>query len=94
MFDMILYIVMAVLSISMIGYIYRLVKGPSIPDRVVALDGIGVILISMVGVFSMIMRTSAFLDVILLLGILSFIGTASFSKFLAKGVVFDHERDH
>ncbi|MCU9612774.1 Na(+)/H(+) antiporter subunit F1 [Caldibacillus lycopersici] len=94
MFDTILYVVMAVLSISMVGFLYRLIKGPTVPDRVVALDAIGVILISMIAVFSMIMRTSAFLDVILLLGILSFIGTASFSKFLAKGVIFDRDRNH
>ncbi|MCU9595582.1 Na(+)/H(+) antiporter subunit F1 [Caldibacillus thermolactis] len=92
MFDIALYIVMVLLALAMVGFIYRLIKGPSIPDRVIALDGMGIVLISMVAVFSIILKTSAYLDVILLLGILSFIGTASFSKFLAKGVIF--ERDH
>ncbi|WP_033828025.1 Na(+)/H(+) antiporter subunit F1 [Bacillus andreraoultii] len=94
MFTIVLYIVMGTLALAMVGFIYRLIKGPSIPDRVIALDGMGIILISMVAVFSIIMRTSAYLDVILLLGILSFIGTAAFSKFLAKGVIFERDRNH
>lgn len=94
MIDIVLYIVLGCLALSMVGFIYRVIAGPSVADRVVALDAIGIVLISMVAVFSIIMRTSAFLDVILLLGILSFIGTAAFSKFLAKGVIFNHDRDH
>ncbi|WP_062350306.1 Na(+)/H(+) antiporter subunit F1 [Bacillus kwashiorkori] len=93
MFQTILIIVLATLTGAMVGFIYRLIKGPTTPDRVVALDAIGVTLISVTAVFSILLETSAFLDVILLLGILSFIGTTAFSKFLAKGVIFDRDRD-
>jgi len=78
--------------LSMIAVIYRLIKGPSHSDRVIALDTIGIFLIALVGLFSIFVRTSFFLDIILLLAILSFIGTVAFSKFIEKGEIFERDR--
>ncbi|PMX94968.1 Na(+)/H(+) antiporter subunit F, partial [Pseudomonas sp. MPR-R5A] len=65
----------------------------SIPDRVQALDNIGVNLIAGIAIISIFMRTSAFFSVMLLLGILSFIGTIAFARFLERGVVIESERN-
>ncbi|MGM0829663.1 MAG: Na(+)/H(+) antiporter subunit F1 [Bacillota bacterium] len=81
-------------SLSMLGLVYRVVKGPTIPDRVVALDAIGINLIAIIALVSMMLDTYAFLEVILLLGILAFLGTVAFSKFLEKGEIIERERDH
>jgi multicomponent Na+:H+ antiporter subunit F len=77
----------------MLGLIYRVVKGPTTPDRVVALDAIGINLIAIIALVSIILKTNAFLDIILLIGILAFIGTVAFSKYLEKGVIIEHDRD-
>lgn len=91
---MIFYWVMVILvSISMAAFIYRLIIGPSVPDRVVALDSIGVALIAMIGLISILSDTSFFLDIILLLAILAFIGTVAFSKFLEKGEIIQRDND-
>lgn len=82
-----------VLSLSILMCIYRLIKGPSLPDRVIALDTIGINLIGIVALLSMHQKTQAYFGFILLLGILGFIGTVAFSKFLERGVVIEHERD-
>jgi multicomponent Na+:H+ antiporter subunit F len=74
-----------VICLSMIAVIYRMVKGPSASDRVVALDSLGVSVITLIGLFSVLVETSFFLEIILLLAILSFIGTVAFSKFIEKG---------
>ncbi len=87
-------IALTIFTISIIALLYRIIKGPSVPDRVIALDAIGINLVAIVALVSMLLNTSAFLDVILLTGILSFIGTVSFSKFLEKGEVIQHERDN
>lgn len=63
------------------------------PDRVVALDAIGINLIAITALVSILLKTSAFLDIILLLGILSFIGTIAFSKFLEKGEIIENDRN-
>lgn len=80
------------ITFSMVVVIYRLVKGPSPSDRVVALDTIGIFLISLIGLFSIFIDTSFYLEIILLLAILSFIGTVAFSKFIEKGEIFDRDR--
>ncbi|MGE1100065.1 Na(+)/H(+) antiporter subunit F1 [Peribacillus simplex] len=77
----------------MVGFLYRLIKGPSVPDRVVALDAMGINLIAIVALVSIVMDTSAYLEAILLLGILSFIGTVAFAKFLEKGEIIEDDRN-
>jgi multicomponent Na+:H+ antiporter subunit F len=93
MIEMVLQLSLLLLAVAMIGLIYRLVKGPTIPDRVIALDAMGVNLVSITAVLSMLLGTSNYLDVILLIGILAFIGTIAFAKFLEKGEVIEHDRD-
>ncbi|ANU23800.1 Na(+)/H(+) antiporter subunit F1 [Planococcus donghaensis] len=76
-------------SLGFTGLLFRLVKGPTIADRVVALDAIGISLVSIIALLSLIIETEFFLEVILLLSILSFIGTIAFAKFLERGEIFD-----
>ncbi|MEX3747224.1 MULTISPECIES: Na(+)/H(+) antiporter subunit F1 [Lysinibacillus] len=80
-----------VICLSMIAVVYRMVKGPSASDRVVALDSLGVSVISLIGLFSILVETSFFLEIILLLAILSFIGTVAFSKFIEKGDIIKRD---
>ncbi|WP_046176497.1 Na(+)/H(+) antiporter subunit F1 [Domibacillus indicus] len=93
MIEAVLQISLVVLAAAMIGLVYRLVKGPTVPDRVVALDAMGVNLVSITAVLSMLLDTSNYLEVILLIGILAFIGTVAFAKFLEKGEVVEYDRD-
>ena len=82
------------LAISMLGLIYRVIKGPTTPDRVIALDAVGINLVAIVALLSIVLKTHAFLEIILLIGILAFIGTVTFSKYLEKGVIIERERDN
>ncbi|WP_053360436.1 Na(+)/H(+) antiporter subunit F1 [Bacillus sp. FJAT-27251] len=91
MFETLLYIALFLITVAMFGLIYRVIKGPTIPDRVVALDALGITLVAVIAILSIILRTNAFLDIILLIGILAFIGTVAFSKYLEKGVVIERD---
>jgi multicomponent Na+:H+ antiporter subunit F len=91
MFETLLYIALFLITVAMFGLIYRVIKGPTTPDRVVALDALGITLVAVIAILSIILRTNAFLDIILLIGILAFIGTVAFSKFLEKGVVIERD---
>ncbi|MFC3210849.1 Na(+)/H(+) antiporter subunit F1 [Planomicrobium okeanokoites] len=86
------WISLAIISVAFAGLLVRLVKGPTVADRVVALDALGISLVSIVALLSLIIETEFFLEIILLLSILSFIGTAAFAKFIERGEIFD--RDH
>lgn len=83
------WISLLLISMAFVGLLYRLVKGPTVADRVVALDALGVSLVSIVGLLSLILDTEFFLEIILLLSILSFIGTTAFAKFIERGEIFD-----
>jgi multicomponent Na+:H+ antiporter subunit F len=93
MLDVILIISLILIAVSIFISLYRVVKGPSMPDRVIALDTIGINVIGAVAILSIMLRTQAFLEIILLIGILAFIGTIAFSKFLERGVVIDYDRN-
>lgn len=93
MFTLILQIALGIMAVSIFLYVIRVIKGPTVPDRVVDLDAIGINLIAITALVSILLKTSAFLDIILLLGILSFIGTIAFSKFLEKGEIIENDRN-
>ncbi|MGD6777813.1 Na(+)/H(+) antiporter subunit F1 [Sutcliffiella horikoshii] len=93
-FDVLLSISLIIISIATLGLVYRVIKGPSIPDRVMALDSIGINLIAITAITSIMLRTDAFLEVILLLGVIAFVGTVAFSKFLQKGEIIEYDRDN
>ena len=69
--------------------LYRVIVGPTLPDRAIALDTIGVNLISAIAIVSIVLNTKAFLEAILILGILAFIGTIAFSKYIERGVIVE-----
>jgi multicomponent Na+:H+ antiporter subunit F len=83
-----------VISISILLLLYRTIKGPTNPDRAIALDSIGINLIAMAALIAIQLRTTFFNEVILLIGILAFIGTVALAKFIEKGVIIDHDRDN
>ena len=93
MIKIMLIISLVLFSVAIAIAVLRIILGPSMPDRVLALDVIGVNLISSIAVISIILKTKAFLEVILILGILSFIGTIAYSKSITRGVIVERKRD-
>ena len=73
-------------GIALILTLFRLVKGPTTADRVVAFDTASAILMSTVGVLSVVFGTFSFLDSILLIAIISFVSTVSISRFIEGGM--------
>ena len=72
---------------------YRIIRGPTLHDKIVALDGFGVMIMATIGIFSVLLDTSYLIVVIMLIGMLGAVGTISMAKFLEKGWVIDIDRD-
>jgi multicomponent Na+:H+ antiporter subunit F len=85
----ILFISLILIIFCVFATIYRIVKGPTSPERIQALDALGIYIIAGVAIFSILQRSTAYFEVILLLGILSFIVTIAFSKFIERGVIIE-----
>lgn len=93
MIHTILSISFVLFGLAIIITFVRIIIGPTFSDRVIAMDVVGVNLISAMAIVSILFSTRAFYDVILVLGILAFISTISFSKFLERGVIIERKRD-
>src|SRR5699024_936154 len=81
------------ISLSLLLLLYRVMQGPTNPDRAVGLDLIGINLMGLAALTAMILLTNKLNDVILLIGILSFLGTVGISKYLEKGVLIERDMD-
>ena len=93
MIEKVLLLALTLFMLAIVLLLYRVIKGPSLPDRAIALDTIGVNLISAIAIVSIVLDTKAFLEAILILGILAFIGTIAFSKYIERGVIVDRKSD-
>lgn len=96
MMNGLLLVSLVLLSLAIMGSLVRLLAGPSIPDRIAALDTIGILLLAMIAVIGMLLRTTVYFDIILLIGILAFIGTTAFARYIERGVVLESgdDREH
>jgi multisubunit Na+/H+ antiporter MnhF subunit len=85
MIDMVATGCLAVLIASIGLNIARIVIGPSNADRVVAADVVIMNLIALVVIYSIIIKTTYYFDLVLVFSLLGFIGTVTFAKFLGRG---------
>lgn len=81
------------IAISLLLLLIRVIIGPTNPDRAVALDVIGINLMAIVALMSIVLVTNKLNDVVLLIGILSFLSTLAIAKYLEKGVIIDRNLD-
>lgn len=91
MFITILSWVLVMKSVAALLCIYRVLAGPTVSDRIVALDTLGLLLIGFVGVLMIIQDTAAYTEIILVIAILAFIGSISLAKFEERGGLFDRD---
>ncbi|MCU7556384.1 Na(+)/H(+) antiporter subunit F1 [Macrococcus capreoli] len=95
--NIIIIIALIIVACAMLGIVYRVIKGPTLADRVVALDALGISLMAMIALFSVLLNTKYYISIIMLLGVLAFLGTAAFAKFMERGEIVEydrHNRDH
>ena len=67
--------------------VVRLIRGPSLPDRVVALDLISMLLVAFLVIFAYASGVYAYLDAGLALALVGFLGTVAFARLI------DHNGD-
>ncbi|MFW5654167.1 MAG: monovalent cation/H+ antiporter complex subunit F [Roseicyclus sp.] len=65
----------------------RLVLGPSLPDRIVALDMMAVLIVSFCGLYAMRAGDEAFVDVAIVLALVGFLATVALARFVERRIV-------
>ncbi|MBZ9729833.1 cation:proton antiporter [Salegentibacter sp. JZCK2] len=82
--DYLYYIILPILALSVLLIFYRFLKGPSIADKIIALDVLITTGIGIIGVYSIINGVSTFLDTAMILALIAFLSTVAFSYYLEK----------
>lgn len=77
-------ITIGLLMLSFLLALIRLAKGPRLYDRVVALDLIASIIAGIALIYGMINQVPFFMDVAVIIFLISFLGTVAISKYLSK----------
>jgi multicomponent Na+:H+ antiporter subunit F len=73
-----------VFVIALVASSWRLAAGPTLPDRVVALDLIGFLVVGALCAFSIATERPSLLAVALVAALILFLGTAAFAIYLEK----------
>ena len=68
--------------------IYRFLRGPSIPDRVVALEAVVALVVGLLILNAYFLDSSLYIDAALVLSIFGFISTVAIAKYLERGDLF------
>jgi multicomponent Na+:H+ antiporter subunit F len=78
-------IVYFMLSLALLFAFLRLTRGPSLPDRVVALELIASVVVGYVGVHAIDTGVSSLLDVAIVIALTAFLAAIGFARFLERG---------
>jgi multicomponent Na+:H+ antiporter subunit F len=75
---------MAMLSLALLLAFVRLVRGPSLPDRVVALELIATISVGMIAAYDVVTGLPVFLDVAMVLALVGFLGSVAYARYIQR----------
>ena len=88
-------VALAMLLISMLMVLIRMWRGPSMADRVVALDLFSVLVVAVLVVLAILRQESAALDVAIAYALVAFLGTVALARFrMRSGAPPDRDRRH
>lgn len=62
----------------------RLAKGPSVNDRIASLDLIASIVMGFILVYAVLVQEALFIDIVIVIALVSFIGTVAISTYLKQ----------
>jgi multicomponent Na+:H+ antiporter subunit F len=82
--DLILILILPLLTTAVLIAFVRLVRGPSLPDRVVALDLMSTLGIGIMVAYAIATNQPVFLDVASTLALVTFLGTVAFAYYLEQ----------
>lgn len=76
------YVTMIAVAISILVAALRVFIGPSLPDRVVALDLVGLLAVSVISVVAIASQQPVLLDAAIALALIAFLSTMAFARFI------------
>lgn len=78
------YFSLGALSLALLAAFYRVVRGPSLADRAVAIDFAGYVIMGFLATYAVVTEEPAYLDAALVLGLLAFLGTIALARYVEQ----------
>ena len=76
-------------GLAMMLSLYRMVIGPEMTDRVLALDTLYINTVALIVLIGIDMNNSAYFESALLIAIMGFVGTVALSKYMLRGNIIE-----
>ena len=89
MLDISIKIALVAIAVSMALTLYRLIKGPDAPDRILALDTLYVNAVALLIVLGIYDNSSIYFEAALLIALMGFVATVALARYIARGDVMD-----
>jgi multicomponent Na+:H+ antiporter subunit F len=76
---------LVILGVALLIALARLVKGPTLPDRVVAMDLIGVLVVGLIVVMAAASGVRETLDGAIVIALVAFVATVAYGTYVERG---------
>ncbi|MBV0934539.1 K+/H+ antiporter subunit F [Marinobacterium weihaiense] len=81
--------VSGVLCVALVLNLWRLLRGPDLSDRILALDTMYINSIALILLYGMYMRSALYFEAALLIAMLGFVSTVALCKYLLRGDIIE-----
>lgn len=81
--------VTAAFGLALVLALYRLLRGPRAPDRILALDTMYVNAMALLVLFGLTQDSDVYFEAALVIAMLGFVGTVALAKYVQRGDVTD-----
>ena len=89
LFDLSLAFALTCVGTAIVLNLFRLWRGPTSADRILAVDTLTINAIAMIVLFGIAYATAAYFEAALLLAMVGFVGTVAYCKFLLRGDIVE-----
>jgi multicomponent K+:H+ antiporter subunit F len=84
-----LYVAFGLVGLALMLAFWRLLLGPTTPDRILALDTLYVDTVALLVLLGIHLRSNLYFEAALLIAMIGFVGTVALSKFLTRGDIIE-----
>lgn len=89
MLDSVIHLTIFIIGIALVLNLWRLCIGPSLPDRILALDTMYINAIAILVLFGILQNDNLYFESALLIAVVGFVGTVALSKYLLRGDIIE-----
>jgi multicomponent Na+:H+ antiporter subunit F len=85
MLEVVTQFALVTLGFALLIAVVRLVKGPTLPDRIVAMDLVGVLVVGFIVILAASSGVQATLDAAIVIALIGFVGTVAYATYVERG---------